>query len=100
MLDTEDLLSFRVQYVHDCDPFSVYQSPEPTVPLVYKFSSSIPLVHQISALHRYLRAPHKISSPQDLSRCQTSGMLAADNDRIITPANFYRSRPSLAGFVS
>ncbi|KAI5735600.1 hypothetical protein M8J77_020457 [Diaphorina citri] len=59
MLDTEDLLSFRVQYVHDCDPFSVYQSPEPTVPLVYKFSSSIPLVHQISALHRYLRAPHK-----------------------------------------
>uniref|UniRef100_A0A8D9ALW7 FH1/FH2 domain-containing protein 3 n=1 Tax=Cacopsylla melanoneura TaxID=428564 RepID=A0A8D9ALW7_9HEMI len=60
MLDTDDLLSFRVQYVNDCDPFSVYQSPEPTVPQLYKFSSSIPLVHQISALHRYLRAPHKL----------------------------------------
>uniref|UniRef100_A0A1B6CX54 FH2 domain-containing protein n=1 Tax=Clastoptera arizonana TaxID=38151 RepID=A0A1B6CX54_9HEMI len=54
-------LTCRVQYVNDLNPFEyITNFPEPPRPPVHTFSCTLPLVNQISAVHRLLRAPHRL----------------------------------------
>lgn len=56
-------LTCRVQYLNDVDPFSYASSyPEPPRPPVHTFSATLPLINQLAAVHRLLRAPHRVSS--------------------------------------
>lgn len=56
-------LTCRVQYLNDCDPFEyLTHYPEPPRPPVHTFSCSLPLVNQIAAVHRLLKAPHRVSA--------------------------------------
>ncbi|KAG8323133.1 hypothetical protein J6590_009780 [Homalodisca vitripennis] len=55
-------LTCRVQYLNDIDPFAYTTNfPEPPRPPVHTFSCSLPLINQIAAVHRLLRAPHRCS---------------------------------------
>lgn len=55
-------LTCRVQYLNDCDPFEyLTHYPEPPRPPVHTFSCTLPLVNQIAAVHRLLKAPHRVS---------------------------------------
>ena len=51
----------RVQYLDDRDPFNSINFPEPTRPPSYTFLQSVPLLNQISSVHRLLNAPHQVS---------------------------------------
>ncbi|XKL64143.1 hypothetical protein PGB90_004229 [Kerria lacca] len=54
-------LTCRVQYLNDCDPFEyLTHYPEPPRPPVHTFSCTLPLINQIAAVHRLLRAPHRL----------------------------------------
>ncbi|XP_054276971.1 FH1/FH2 domain-containing protein 3 isoform X2 [Macrosteles quadrilineatus] len=54
-------LTCRVQYLNDIDPFAYTTNfPEPPRPPVHTFSCSLPLINQIAAVHRLLRAPHRL----------------------------------------
>ena len=54
-------LSCKVQYLNDVDPFSaVTKFPEPTRPPLFTFNVNIPLINQIAAVHRLLKAPHRV----------------------------------------
>lgn len=56
-------LTCRVQYLNDVDPFAYASSyPEPPRPPVHTFSATLPLINQLAAVHRLLRAPHRVSS--------------------------------------
>ncbi|KAM8811250.1 FH1/FH2 domain-containing protein 3 isoform 2-T2 [Eudromia elegans] len=50
----------RVQFLDDTDPFNSTSFPEPTRPPLYTFREDIPLATQLPAVHRLLRAPHKL----------------------------------------
>uniref|UniRef100_A0A8C6ZMU6 FHOD1 N-terminal GTPase-binding domain-containing protein n=1 Tax=Nothoprocta perdicaria TaxID=30464 RepID=A0A8C6ZMU6_NOTPE len=50
----------RVQFLDDTDPFNSTNFPEPTRPPLYTFREDIPLATQLPAVHRLLRAPHKL----------------------------------------
>lgn len=61
--DREMSLTCRVQYLNDVDPFAYASSyPEPPRPPVHTFSATLPLINQLAAVHRLLRAPHRVSS--------------------------------------
>ncbi|XP_055019424.1 FH1/FH2 domain-containing protein 3 [Boleophthalmus pectinirostris] len=49
----------RVQFLDDTDPFNSTNFPEPTRPPLYTFREDIPLINQISGVHRLLKAPQK-----------------------------------------
>lgn len=49
----------RVQLLDDTDPFNSTNFPEPTRPPLYTFREDIPLINQISGVHRLLKAPQK-----------------------------------------
>ncbi|XP_022254369.1 FH1/FH2 domain-containing protein 3-like [Limulus polyphemus] len=54
-------LTCRVQYLNDIDPFTATTNfPEPARPPHYSFNVNIPLINQITAVHRILQAPHKL----------------------------------------
>ncbi|XP_015185347.1 PREDICTED: FH1/FH2 domain-containing protein 3 isoform X1 [Polistes dominula] len=54
-------LTCRVQYLNDVDPFAYASSyPEPPRPPVHTFSVTLPLINQLAAVHRLLRAPHRL----------------------------------------
>ncbi|KAI2799232.1 Formin Homology 2 Domain [Blomia tropicalis] len=53
-------LTCKVQYLNDVDPFSACTKfPEPTRPPLFTFNVNIPLINQIAAVHRLLKAPHR-----------------------------------------
>lgn len=56
-------LTCRVQYVDDTDPFEYSANvPEPQrAPPLHSFSLTLPLINQMAAVHRVLRAPHRVS---------------------------------------
>ena len=55
-------LTCRVQYLNDTDPFAYTNNfPEPPRPPVHTFSATLPLINQLAAVHRLLRAPHRVS---------------------------------------
>jgi len=55
-------LTCRVQYLNDIDPFAYTTNfPEPPRPPVHTFSATLPLINQLAAVHRLLRAPHRVS---------------------------------------
>ncbi|XP_072316670.1 FH1/FH2 domain-containing protein 3 isoform X2 [Eucyclogobius newberryi] len=49
----------RVQFLDDTDPFNSTNFPEPTRPPLYTFREDIPLINQVSGVHRLLKAPQK-----------------------------------------
>lgn len=54
-------LTCRVMYLNDCDPFEYHTHyPEPPRPPVHTFSCTLPLINQIAAVHRLLKAPHRL----------------------------------------
>ncbi|XP_060519633.1 FH1/FH2 domain-containing protein 3 isoform X2 [Cylas formicarius] len=54
-------LTCRVQYLNDIDPFSYSTNfPDPPRPPLYTFSVTLPLINQLVAVHRLLRAPHRL----------------------------------------
>ncbi|XP_037398757.1 FH1/FH2 domain-containing protein 3 isoform X3 [Pygocentrus nattereri] len=50
----------RVQFLDDTDPFSSTSFPEPARPPRFSFREDLPLSSQLPALHRLLRAPHRL----------------------------------------
>jgi len=55
-------LTCRVQYLNDIDPFAYTTNfPEPPRPPVHTFSATLPLINQLAAVHRLLKAPHRVS---------------------------------------
>jgi hypothetical protein len=55
-------LTCRVQYLNDIDPFAYTTNfPEPPRPPVHTFSATLPLINQLAAVHKLLRAPHRVS---------------------------------------
>lgn len=51
----------QVQYLNDVDPFT-YATLYPDVnPPDHIFSATLPLINQLAAVHRLLRAPHRVS---------------------------------------
>ncbi|KZC14194.1 FH1/FH2 domain-containing protein 3, partial [Dufourea novaeangliae] len=51
-----------IPYLNDVDPFAYASSyPEPPRPPVHTFSATLPLINQLAAVHRLLRAPHRVS---------------------------------------
>lgn len=50
----------RVQFLDDTDPFNSTNFPEPTRPPLYTFREDIPLINQLTGIHRLLKAPHKV----------------------------------------
>lgn len=57
----EELITFRVQYLVDTDPFSslsIY--PIPSRAPVYSFLLGVPLATQLGALLRVLGAPQRV----------------------------------------
>uniref|UniRef100_A0A8C6S9W1 Formin homology 2 domain containing 3b n=1 Tax=Neogobius melanostomus TaxID=47308 RepID=A0A8C6S9W1_9GOBI len=50
----------RVQFLDDTDPFNSTNFPEPTRPPLFTFRENIPLINQISGVHRLLKAPQKV----------------------------------------
>lgn len=56
-----DMLTVKVQFVNDTDPFSSSISYlEPPRGPTYSFNVNIPIGEQIPAIHRLLRAPQKV----------------------------------------
>lgn len=61
-------LTCRVQFLDDVDPFAYCSTfPEPPRPPLHTFSEGLPLATQIAAVHRLLRAPHRVSFFSSLS---------------------------------
>lgn len=55
-------LTCKVQYLNDVDPFSATTKfPEPARAPTFSFNVNIPLINQIAAVHRLLKAPHRVS---------------------------------------
>ncbi|XP_071786110.1 FH1/FH2 domain-containing protein 3-like isoform X15 [Asterias amurensis] len=50
----------RVQYLDDTDPFASTVFPEPTRPPSFTFNEYLPLIDQLPAVCKFLRAPHKL----------------------------------------
>lgn len=59
--DPDELLTLRVQYVVDTDPFnSLSMYPAPTRAPTYSFVCTTPLATQLGAILRLLGAPQKV----------------------------------------
>lgn len=57
------MFTCKVQYIDDTDPFgSASGAPQPplTVAPLFTFNAVCPLINQLSVLHRFLQAPHKV----------------------------------------
>lgn len=55
-------LTCRVQYLNDIDPFSYTTNyPDPPRPPLHTFCVTLPLINQLAAIHRLLKAPHRVS---------------------------------------
>ncbi|CAB0033834.1 unnamed protein product [Trichogramma brassicae] len=55
-------LTCRVQYLNDVDPFAYASSyPEPPRPPIHTFSATLPLINQLAAVHRLLRAAQELT---------------------------------------
>ncbi|XP_033626839.1 FH1/FH2 domain-containing protein 3-like isoform X4 [Asterias rubens] len=50
----------RVQYLDDTDPFASTVFPEPTRPPSFTFNEYLPLIDQLPAVCKFLKAPHKL----------------------------------------
>lgn len=60
-MEPDDVLTFRVQYLADTDPFnSVTMFPIPSRAPTYAFASSTPLATQLGAILRLLGAPQRV----------------------------------------
>ncbi|KAH9409610.1 Formin Homology 2 Domain [Tyrophagus putrescentiae] len=58
-------LTCKVQYLNDVDPFSTTTKfPEPARAPTFTFNVNIPLINQIAAVHRLLKAPHRVSNSE------------------------------------
>lgn len=56
-----DTFTCRVQYLNDLDAFSLTTLfPEPSRPPLFQFNVNIPLINQLPAVHRLLKAPHRV----------------------------------------
>lgn len=59
-LEVEEL-TCRVQFLNDMDPFSCWSdAPSPGKFLQHSFNMTLPLSYQLPAVHRVLRAPHRV----------------------------------------
>ncbi|CAF1631731.1 unnamed protein product, partial [Didymodactylos carnosus] len=67
----------RVQYLDDTDPFSSVNLPEPARPPLFTYLIDIPLINQLSSVHKVLNAPHKLYR-QDGSRSEFGPYLDLD----------------------
>uniref|UniRef100_A0A3B1K9Z4 Formin homology 2 domain containing 1 n=1 Tax=Astyanax mexicanus TaxID=7994 RepID=A0A3B1K9Z4_ASTMX len=54
------VLTCRVQYLEDTDPFVCTNFPEPRRPLQYELKENLPLNEQIAGVHKLLQAPLKL----------------------------------------
>ncbi|XP_051787637.1 FH1/FH2 domain-containing protein 1 isoform X2 [Erpetoichthys calabaricus] len=54
------MLTCRVQYLDDMDPFVSTNFPEPRRPLVYEFYENISVAEQVAGVHKLLTAPLKV----------------------------------------
>ena len=57
------MLTVRVQYLEDTDPFACANFPEPRRAPTCSLDEALPLGAQIPALHRLLAAPLKVRGP-------------------------------------
>lgn len=63
MNDPDELLTLRVQYVVDTDPFnSLSMYPAPSRAPTYSFVCTTPLATQLGAILRLLGAPQRVRS--------------------------------------
>lgn len=61
MNDPDELITLRVQYVVDSDPFnSLSMYPTPTRAPTYSFVGTAPLATQLGAILRLLGAPQRV----------------------------------------
>ncbi|XP_062845769.1 FH1/FH2 domain-containing protein 1 isoform X2 [Trichomycterus rosablanca] len=54
------MLTCRVQFLEDTDPFVCTNFPEPRRPPQYDFNEHLPLIEQIAGVHKLLQAPLKL----------------------------------------
>lgn len=55
------IITCRVQYLEDADPFVCTNFPEPRRPPQYNFHEDLQLSEQIAGVHKLLEAPLKVS---------------------------------------
>lgn len=61
MMDPDDLITLRIQYLVDSDPFNSFAMyPIPSRAPAFSFASSAPLATQLGALLRHLGAPQRV----------------------------------------
>ncbi|XP_048402593.1 FH1/FH2 domain-containing protein 1 isoform X2 [Stegostoma tigrinum] len=53
-------ITCRVQYLDDTDPFVCTNFPEPRRPPTYNFYETIPLIEQVTGIHKLLDSPLKL----------------------------------------
>lgn len=59
------IITCRVQYLEDSDPFVCTNFPEPRRPPPYDLDENIALIEQIAGVHKLLEAPLKVSFKLD-----------------------------------
>ncbi|EAT32905.1 AAEL014857-PA [Aedes aegypti] len=60
-MDPDDLITLRVQYLVDSDPFNSFAMyPIPSRAPAFSFASSAPLATQLGGLLRHLGAPQRV----------------------------------------
>ncbi|KAL9699903.1 hypothetical protein quinque_003344 [Culex quinquefasciatus] len=60
-MDPDDLITLRVQYLVDSDPFNSFAMyPIPSRAPAFSFASSAPLATQLGVLLRHLGAPQRL----------------------------------------
>lgn len=62
--EPESVVTVRVQYLEDTDPFSCANLPEPRRAPTCCLDAALPLGAQIPTLHRLLGAPLKVRGPE------------------------------------
>lgn len=63
--DPVSVVTVRVQYLEDTDPFACANFPEPRRAPTCSLDGSLPLSAQIPKLHRLLAAPLKVRRPKE-----------------------------------
>lgn len=61
------MITCRVQYLEDTDPFVCTNFPEPRRPPHYDFSEVVPLNLQIAGVQKQLQAPLKVNTALSLT---------------------------------
>lgn len=75
--DPVSVVTVRVQYLEDTDPFSCANFPEPRRAPTCSLDGALPLGAQIPALHRLLAAPLKVRGPGERLRAKVHGAVKA-----------------------